>query len=48
MEFSSLLSTDLGNWDDLCLIWKNDRLSVYNTIYIFPNFTRDIGEKTYR
>ena len=48
MEISSLLNTNLGNWNDSGLIKKNDRLSMFNTIYIFPKFTCGIGEETKR
>ena len=48
MDISSLLNTDVGKLNDSSLILKNDRLSMYNTIYIFPKFTCSIGEKTKR
>ena len=46
MDISSLLNTDLGNLNDLSLILWDDRLSMYNTIYIFLKFTCPIGKKT--
>ena len=46
MEISSLLKTDFGNWNDSSLIQKNDRLSMYNTIYIFLKSTAGICKKT--
>ena len=46
MDISSLLNTDVGKLNDSSLILKNDRLSMYNTIYIFPKFTCIIGKKT--
>ena len=39
MDVSNLLNTDLGNLNYPSLILKNDRLSMYNTIYIFLEFT---------
>ena len=45
-KHSSLLNTDLGNLNDSNLILKNDRLSIYNTIYIFLKFTCRISKKT--
>ena len=46
MENSSLLNIDLGNSNDSMLILKNDRLSMYNTIYIFLKFKCPICKKT--
>ena len=46
MENSSLLNNDLGNSNDSMLILKNDRLSMYNTIYIFLKFKCPICKKT--
>ena len=46
MEISSLTNTHVCNWNDSSLIWKNDRLSMYNTIHIFLKFTAGIGKKT--
>ena len=45
MHVSSLLNTDLGNLNYSSLILKNDRFSMYNTIYIFLKFTSPICEK---
>ena len=47
MNISSLLNTDLGNLNDSSLILQNDRLSMYNIIYIFPKFTCPIYIKNY-
>ena len=46
MGISSLLNTALGNLNDLSLILRDDRLSMYNTIYIFLKLTCPIGKKT--
>ena len=46
MEISSLLNTDFGNGNDSSLIQKNDRLSMYNTIYTFLKFTAGTCKKT--
>ena len=46
MDISSLLNTDLGNLNDLSLTLWDDRLSMYNTIYIFLKLTYPIGKKT--
>ena len=45
MDISSLLNTDLGNLNDVSLILQDDRLSMYNTIYIFLKYTCPIGKK---
>ena len=45
MNISSLLDTDLGNLNELSSILLNDRLSMYNTTYIFLKFTSPICEK---
>ena len=37
-DISRLLNTELGNLNDSSLILSNDRLSMYNTIYIFLKF----------
>ena len=46
MDISSLLNIGLANLDDSSLILKDDRLFMYNTIYIFLKFTCPIGKKT--
>ena len=46
MDISSLLKTDLGNVNDSSLILQDDRIPMYNTIYIFLKFTCPIGKKT--
>ena len=48
MENSSLVHTDLANLNDSSLIFKNDRLSMYITIYVILKFTGsfDIKFKT--
>ena len=46
MDISSLLNTDLGNLNDTNFIWKNDRLSLYDTIDIFLKSTCPICQKT--
>ena len=43
MNISSLLNTDLSNLNDSSLILLDDRLSTYNTIYIFLKFSSPIG-----
>ena len=45
MDISSLLNTDLGNLNESSLILKDDRLSMYNTIYIFLKFIWPICKK---
>ena len=46
MDISSLLNTDLGNLNDVSLILQNDdRLSMYNTTYIFLKYACPIGKK---
>ena len=45
-SISSLLNTDLGNLNDSNLILKNDRLSIYSTIYIVLKLTCHISKKT--
>ena len=45
MDISSLLNTDLGLLNDSSLILQDDRLSMYNTFYIFLKFTCMIGKK---
>ena len=45
MDISSLLNNDLGNLNDSSLIVYDDRLSMYNTIYIFLKFTCPIVKK---
>ena len=45
IDISSLLNADLGKLNDLSLILKDDRLSMYNTIYIFLKFTCPICKK---
>ena len=45
VDISSLLNTDLGYLNDSGLILYDDRLSMYNTIYIFLKFTCPIGKK---
>ena len=45
MDISSLLSTDYGDLNYSSLISKNDRLSIYNTIYIFLKFIYPICKK---
>ena len=46
VDISSLLNTDLCNLNESSLILYDDRLSTYNTIYIFLKFTSPIGKKT--
>ena len=46
MDISSLLNTDLRNLNDKSLTLENDRLSMYNIIYIFLKFTCPIYVKT--
>ena len=46
MDISGLINNDLANLNDLSLTLKNDRLSIYNTSYIFLKFTCLIGKKT--
>ena len=45
MDISSLLNTDLGNLNESSLILKDDRLSMYNIIYIFLKFICPICKK---
>ena len=45
MDISSLLNTGLGNLNDSTVILQNDRLPMYNTIYIFLKFTGPTGKK---
>ena len=45
MIISSLLNTELGDLNDSSLILKDDRLSMYYTIYIFLKFTCLTGKK---
>ena len=46
MDISSLLNTNLGNLIDSSLILQDDRLSLYNTFYVFLKFACRIGKKT--
>ena len=43
VDISSLLNTDLCNLNESSLILYDDRLSTYNTIYIFLKFSSPIG-----
>ena len=45
MNISSLLNTDLGNFNDSSLILCDGRLSMYNAIYTFLKFTCPNGKK---
>ena len=46
MDISSMLNTDLSNLNESSFTLQDDRLSMYNTIYIFLKFTSPIGKKT--
>ena len=41
-----MLNTDLSNLNESSFTLQDDRLSMYNTIYIFLRFTSPIGKKT--
>ena len=45
MDISSMLNTDLSNLNESSFTLQDDRLSMYNTIYIFLKFTCPIGKK---
>ena len=46
MDNYSLLNTNLGNLNDSSLILQDDRLSIYNNIYIFLKLTCPSNKKT--
>ena len=48
MDISSLLKTDLDILNESSFISKNNRLSMYNTIYIFQNWHAPSVKQLYK